>query len=145
VQSAAETIPGMQQQIRQVENRINLLLGQAPDYVVRSRSLTDHAMPLEVPAGLPSDLLERRDIRAAEQDLIASDARVGVSRTAYFPQLSLSGVLGGASTQLSSLFSDENTTWTLRSQVAQPLFTGGRITSRTKLAEAAAKASANPI
>lgn len=136
VQSAAETIPALQQQIGQTENRINLLLGQAPDGVIRGSSLADQAMPLEVPAGLPSDLLERRpDIRAAEQELIAADARVGVSRAAYFPRLSLSGVLGGVSTQLSSLFSDENTTWNLRSQVAQPIFTAGRIKSRVKMAE----------
>ena len=125
-----KTIPGIQQQIEQTENRISLLLGQNPGDVLRGRSLTDQDLPPEVPAGLPSALLERRpDIRAAEQDLIAANAQIGVARAAYFPTLSLSGALGGASTQLSSLFSASNSTWSLVPQVTQPIFTGGRIKS----------------
>lgn len=136
VQTAAEMIPAIQQQIGQTENRINLLLGQSPAAVERGRSLTDQFMPLEVPAGLPSELLERRpDIRAAEQDLIAANAMIGAARAAYFPRLSLSGVLGGASTQLSSLFSTDRTTWNLRPQVTQPIFSAGRIRSEVRYTE----------
>jgi multidrug efflux system outer membrane protein len=137
VQTAAETIPAIQEQIGQSENRISLLLGQNPGSTVRGRSLTDQDMPPEVPAGLPSSLLERRpDIRAAEQDLIAANAEIGVARAAYFPRLTLSGALGGASTQLSSLFSADHTLWNLHSQVTQPIFTAGRIKSGVKFAEA---------
>jgi len=137
VYTAAETIPEIQQQIEQSENQINLLLGQNPDGVLRGRSLTEQTFPPEVPAGLPSALLERRpDIRAAEQDLVAANAEIGVARAAYFPQLSLSGALGGASTQLSSLFSGPHSTWNLAPQVAQPIFTGGRIKSNVALARA---------
>jgi multidrug efflux system outer membrane protein len=94
-------------------------------------------MPPEVPAGLPSSLLERRpDIHTAEQDLIAANAEVGVARAAYFPRLTLSGALGGASTQLSSLFSADHSLWNLHSQVTQPIFTAGRIKSGVKFAEA---------
>jgi len=137
VQTAEETIPAIQEQIGLTENRINLLLGQNPGSVARGRSLTDQEVPPEVPAGLPSTLLERRpDIRAAEQALIAANAEIGVARAAYFPRLSLSGALGGASTQLTSLFSADHSTWNLAAQVTQPIFTAGRIKSGVKFAEA---------
>ena len=137
VQTAAESIPAIQQQIGVTENRITLLLGQSPDTVARGRSLTDQPMPPEVPAGLPSELLERRaDIRAAEQDLVAANAVIGVARAAYFPRLTLSGLLGGASTQLSSLFSADHAAWNLRSQLTQPIFTAGRIKSGVRFTEA---------
>lgn len=137
VQTAAETIPDIQKQIEQTENRINLLLGQGPGSVVRGQSLTDQNLPPDVPAGLPSALLERRpDIHAAEQDLIAANAEIGVARAAFFPRLSLSGLLGGASTQLTSLFSADHSTWNLAPQVTQPIFTAGRVKSGVKLTEA---------
>jgi len=137
VQTAAETIPDIQQQIGTTENRIGLLLGQGPGNVSRGKSLTDQIMPPEVPPGLTSALLERRpDIRAAEQELIAANAEIGVARAAYFPRLTLSGFLGGASTQLSSLFSGDHSTWNLHPQVTQPIFTAGRIRSGVKFSEA---------
>jgi multidrug efflux system outer membrane protein len=90
-----------------------------------------------VPAGLPSALLERRpDIRAAEQNLIAANADIGVAKAAYFPQLSLSGMLGGQSTQLSSLFNGPHSAWSFVPQVTQPIFTAGRLRSNVRLAQA---------
>jgi multidrug efflux system outer membrane protein len=137
VDTAAQAIPGLEQQIAQTENQIKLLLGENPGDVARGNSLTEQALPPEVPAGLPSELLERRpDIRAAEQDLIAANAEIGVARAAYFPQLSLSGLLGGQSTQLSNLFSGPASTWSLVPQLSQPIFTAGRLKSNVKLAEA---------
>jgi len=137
VQTAAETVPAIQEQIGRTENQINLLLGQSPGGVPRGRSLTDQDLPPEVPAGLPSALLERRpDIHAAEQDLIAANAEIGVARAAYFPRLTLSGAVGGASTQLLSLFSAEHSIWSLQPQVTQPIFTAGRISSGVKFTEA---------
>lgn len=137
VYTAAETIPAIQRQIEQTENQITLLLGQNPGGVVRGNSLTEQDLPPEVPAGLPSALLERRpDIRAAEQDLIAANAEIGVAKAAYFPQLSLSGFLGGQSTQLSSLFSGPHSAWSLVPLVTQPIFTAGRLKSGVKLAQA---------
>ena len=137
VYTAAETIPATQDRIEQSENQISLLLGENPGGVTRGRSLTDQDLPPDVPPGLPSALLERRpDIRAAEQDLIAANAEIGVARAAYFPQISLSGLLGGASTQLSSLFSGPHSTWSVVPQVTQPIFTAGRITSSVRLAQA---------
>ena len=137
VDTAAETIPQLQERIEQTENQISLLLGKNPGEVVRGRSLTEQELPPEVPTGLPSALLERRpDIRAAEQNLIAANAEIGVAKAAYFPQISLSGFLGGQSTQLSNLFSSPSRVWTLTPQVAQPVFTAGRLKSNVKLTEA---------
>ena len=137
VSSAAETIPTLQQQIEQTENQVNLLIGENPGNVTRGRKFVEQEMPPEVPAGMPSSLLERRpDIRAAEQALIAANANIGVAKAAYFPQLSLSGLLGGQSTQLSSLFSGPHSTWSFVPQLSQPIFTAGRLKSNVKLAEA---------
>jgi outer membrane protein, multidrug efflux system len=152
VYTASETIPEIQRQIEQTENQISLLLGDNPGPIRRGRSLTEQEIlpqapagspsaileaPPEVPAGLPSALLERRpDIQAAEQNLVAANAEIGVARAAYFPTLSLSGALGGASTQLSSLFSGPHSTWSLIPQVTQPIFTAGRLKSSVKFAEA---------
>src|ERR1700751_5207662 len=106
VYTASETIPTLQQQIEQTENRISLLLGKNPGGILRGRSLTEQELPPDVPAGLPSALLERRpDIRAAEQTLIAANAQIGVAKAAYFPQVSLTGFLGGQDSQLANLFS----------------------------------------
>jgi len=137
VSSAAQTIPTLQQQIEQTENQISLLVGKNPGSIVRGRKFIDQEMPPEVPAGLPSSLLERRpDIRAAEQALIAANANIGVAKAAYFPQLSLSGLLGGQSSQLASLFRGPHSTWSFVPQVSQPIFTAGRLKANVKLAEA---------
>jgi multidrug efflux system outer membrane protein len=137
VSTAAETIPQIQQQIEQTENQISLLLGENPNGILRGRKFTDQQLPPQVPPGLPSSLLERRpDIRAAEQALIAANANIGVAKAAYFPQLSLSGFLGGQSTQLASLFSGPNSAFSFVPQVTQPIFTAGRLRSNVRLAEA---------
>jgi len=136
VYTAAETIPTLQNQIGQTENQITLLLGQNPGGVERGQSLTEQSLP-EVPPGLPSALLERRpDVRASEASLIAANAEIGVAKAAYFPEVSLSGFLGGQSTQLTSLFSGPNSAWSLVPQVTQPIFTAGRLKSGVRLAQA---------
>jgi len=135
--TASQTIPGIQQQIEQTENQVRLLLGEGPGPVPRGRRFAEQGFPPEVPAGLPSALLERRpDIRAAEDALIAANAQIGVARAAYFPTLSLSGLLGGSSTQLTALFSGPNSTWSLVPQATVPIFTAGRIKSGVRLSEA---------
>jgi multidrug efflux system outer membrane protein len=137
VETAAETIPSLEQQIEQTENLISLLLGKNPGAVVRGKSLTEQEFPPDVPAGLTSALLERRpDIRAAEQSLIAANAEIGVAKAAYFPQISLTAALGGQSSQLSSLFSGPSRTFSFVPQVTQPIFTAGRLRSNVKLTEA---------
>jgi multidrug efflux system outer membrane protein len=137
VDTAAETIPTLQQQIEQTENQISLLLGKNPGEVIREGKFNEELFPPEVPTGLPSALLERRpEIREAEQNLIAQNANIGVAKAAYFPQLSLSGLLGGQSSQLSSLFSGPHSAWTFVPQVSQPIFTAGRLRSNVRLAQA---------
>jgi multidrug efflux system outer membrane protein len=136
VSSAAATIPTLQEQAEQTENQISLLLGRNPDGIVRGKFM-DQQLPPDVPAGLPSSLLERRpDIRAAEQALIAANANIGVARAAYFPQVSLSGALGGQSSQLARLFAGPNTSWSFFPEVSQPIFTAGRLKSGVRLAKA---------
>ena len=137
VYTASETIPTLQQQVEQNENQISLLLARNPAGIVRGRSLIEQEPPPEVPAGLPSALLERRpDIRAAEQSLIAANANIGVAKAAYFPQISLSGFIGGQSTQLASLFNGPHSAWNFVPQITQPIFTAGRLRSNLRLAEA---------
>jgi NodT family efflux transporter outer membrane factor (OMF) lipoprotein len=136
VETAAASIPTTRQQIEQTENQIELLLGQNPGPVSRGRTLIDQHIP-DVPAGLPSALLERRpDIRAAEQALIAANANIGVAKAAYFPQITLTGSIGGQSSTLSNLFSGPNGTWSFVPQLTQPIFTAGRLRSNVRLAEA---------
>ena len=141
VYSASETIPDLRKRIEQTENQISLLIARNPDAIERGHALTEQELP-EVPAGLPSALVERRpDIRAAEENLIAANANIGVAKAAYFPQISLSGFLGGQSTQLASLFNGPNTAWNFVPQVTQPIFTAGRIKSGVRLAEAQQQAA----
>src|SRR5580698_1289060 len=137
VVTADVTISSLQQQIEQSENQISMLLGENPSGIMRKGAFDENALPPDVPAGLPSTLLERRpDIRAAEQNLIAANADIGIAKAAYFPTLSLSGLLGGQSTQLSSLFSGPNSAWSFIPQLSQPIFTAGRLRSTVRLAEA---------
>jgi outer membrane protein, multidrug efflux system len=137
VDTADVTISNLQQQIEQTENRVTLLLGENPGGIMRKGTFGESGLPPEVPAGMPSALLERRpDIRAAEQNLIAANADIGVAKAAYFPRLSLSGLLGWQSTALSNLFSEPNSAWSFVPQLSQPIFTAGRLRANVKLAEA---------
>jgi outer membrane protein, multidrug efflux system len=137
VSSAAATIPALEEQIEQTENRIALLLGDNPKTIGRGHSLVEQEVTPEVPAGVPSALLDRRpDIRAAEQTLIAANANIGVAKASYFPQISLTSLIGGQSSSLANLFAGPNGTWTFVPQITQPVFAGGRIKSGVRLAEA---------
>jgi outer membrane protein, multidrug efflux system len=137
VYGAAQVIPFTEQQIQQTENAISLLLGQPPGDIARGRSLIEQQEPPAVPPGVPSSLLERRpDIRAAEQNLVAANAFIGVAKAAYFPQISLTGLFGFQSTDLSGLFSGSTRAWQFVPQLTQPIFNAGRISSNVKLSEA---------
>jgi len=137
VYGAAQTIPDVERLIEQTENQIQLLLGLSPGAVVRGLPLTEQPQLPSVPPGLPSSLLERRpDILAAEQNLIAANAIIGVAKAAYFPQITLTGYLGSETDQLSNLFTGPARAWQFVPQILQPIFEGGRIRSTVKLREA---------
>jgi multidrug efflux system outer membrane protein len=122
--------------IPQLENALSILLGRNPGPIPRGKTLDELALP-DVPAGLPSDLLEQRpDIRRAEQDLIAANAQIGVAKSLYYPAISLTGVFGFASTDLTKLFRGSSQAWSWAIPVATPVFTAGAIRGQVKLAEA---------
>jgi len=137
VYTASATLPDLERQIEQEENYIRFLLAQNPGPITRGRSLTEQARPPTVPAGLPSQLLERRpDIHEAEEQLVAANARIGVARAAYFPSISLTGTAGFISSALSNLFTKPAGTWVAAASVTQPVFTAGLLQANVRLAEA---------
>lgn len=137
VYQASQTIPDTERAIEQTENQVSLLLGNNPGPIPRGRPLAQQEELPAVPAGLPSSLLERRpDIRAAEQNLVAQRALVSAAKAAYFPRISLTGLLGFQSNQLSNLFTGPSRAWSFVPQITQPIFTAGRLKSNVKFARA---------
>ena len=137
VYQASQTIPDTERAIQQTENQISLLLGNNPGSITRGTPLAQQEELPAVPAGLPSALLERRpDIRSAQENLVAQGALVSAAKAAYFPRISLTGLLGFQSNQLSSLFTGPSRAWTFVPQLTQPIFTGGRLKSNVKFARA---------
>lgn len=137
VYTAAAAIPDLERRIEQQENFISILLGQNPTPVTRGKSLLDTKILPTVPAGLPSSLLERRpDIQSAEQQLVAANARIGVAKAAYFPQISLTALAGFQSPALANLFTGPAGLWSFGAQLTQPIFTAGKLRSNVRLTEA---------
>ena len=135
-EDALAVIPQTEKLISQTEHALSVLLGRNPGPIPRGQAIDQFVLPA-VPAGLPSDILERRpDIRQAEQDLIAANARIGVARSLYFPTISLTGTAGSASAQLSDLFTGPAGAWSFAGQLVTPIFTAGRIAGEVKAAEA---------
>jgi multidrug efflux system outer membrane protein len=135
LQQAQAQVFSSQQSIAQTENQISILLGRNPGPIARGIALVDQPHLASVPTGLPSALLERRpDVRQSEELLVAANANVGVAKAAYFPQISLTGQFGAASTALTSFLQGPATVWSLGGEVLQPLYAGGAITSAYKLA-----------
>ncbi|PCE32223.1 efflux transporter outer membrane subunit [Burkholderia ubonensis] len=130
------TISQLDTQIAQQEHALSVLLGRNPGPIMRGRPLAELETPA-VPAGLPSDLLERRpDLRQAEQNLIAQNALIGAARALYFPSISLTGLFGSVSAQFSNLFTGPARAWSFAGSATLPIFTGGNITGQVHQAEA---------
>jgi NodT family efflux transporter outer membrane factor (OMF) lipoprotein len=136
--TATSQIANIERQIGQTEDALSVLLGNNPGDIPRGKGLTDFKAPPRVPAGLPSALLERRpDIRQAEDSLIAANAQIGAARAQYFPDISLSGFLGGQSRALSNLFLGPARSWTFAApSLVAPIFNAGAIRGNVRLTEA---------
>ena len=135
-EQALATIPSLVKVIAQQENALSVILGGNPGPIPRGKTMDDLDLP-EVPAGLPSDLLAQRpDIRQAEQNLIAANARIGVAKALYFPTISLTGAFGVASTDLAQLFTGPARAWSWAVPISVPIFTGGAIGGQVKASEA---------
>ncbi len=137
VQEAAEVIPDTQRAVEQTENQISILLGENPTAIPRGLPLTEQPLPATVPAGLPSQLLERRpDIQESEQNLIAANAEIGVARAQLFPQLPLTGTAGLQSIGLNNLFNWPSRYWNWSAPVSQPIFNSGSLRANVRLSQA---------
>ncbi|WP_233271947.1 TolC family protein [Paraburkholderia acidiphila] len=136
-ESAQASVFSIQQQIAQQEDAISLLLGQNHGPIPRGKAITALSAPA-IPSGLPSTLLERRpDVLQAEQALVAANASIGAARAQYFPDISLTGMFGAASTALSGLWTGPARVWSFAGALTQPIFKGGAIAGSVHQAEAA--------
>ncbi len=132
----ASSIPEIERQIEANENTLNLLLGRNPGPIPRGQAIEAQPMPPEIPAGLPSTLLERRpDVRQAEQNLVSANALVGVAVANFFPTISLTGLFGAVSPDVNTLY-PAGKTWSIAAGLIGPLFQGGRLRSQYDVAYA---------
>jgi multidrug efflux system outer membrane protein len=137
LRSATAQIAASERLIAQEENALSILLARTPGGIRRGKRLDELVTPAEVPAGLPSMLLARRpDIREAEQRLIAANAQIGAARALYFPQISLTGFMGGQTRALTELFTGPARQWSFSPLASLPIFNAGRVRSNVKLTEA---------
>ncbi|HRH85899.1 MAG TPA: efflux transporter outer membrane subunit [Rubrivivax sp.] len=140
-ESAAAQIPLIESQIAQTQSSLAVLIGRDPGPIVRGKSVYELQLPL-VPAGVPSQLLERRpDLAQAEQQLIAANAQIGAAKALYFPTISLTGAYGNASADLSKLFSGPAKVWSYAGTLAGPIFTFGAVSGQVMQAEAGQQAA----
>lgn len=136
-QLALASIPGIEQQIVAQENLISILLGRNPEPIPRGSNIDEFIAP-SVPPDLPSTLLERRpDILQAEQNLVITNANIGVARSLYYPTITLTGLLGSVSTAFGNFLTGPSSTWSVAAGLAGPIFTFGAITGQVRTAEAA--------
>ena len=138
----AALVPDTENRIVAKENEISVLLGRPAQATERGTALVDQALPPEVPAGVPSQLLERRpDLMEAEQNLVSANAEIGASFANYFPRVGLTAVGGAVSAELSNLLKGSSSLWSIGAEAAGPLFTAGRTTYEWRAAQAATDAA----
>jgi len=136
VASARIALATLVRQRAQAVNALTLLAGKPLADLPEAKPLSDQNIVVELPAGLPSDLLTRRpDIRAAEQRLKSANANIGAARAAFFPRISLTAGIGTASNALSGLFDAGSRTWSFAPQLVMPIFDAGRNKGNLTLSE----------
>jgi outer membrane protein, multidrug efflux system len=137
VYGAEASIADIQRRREQQENLLCILLGRNPGSIHRGEGFVTHQVRADVPAGLPSSLLERRpDLQFAEQQLVAANANIGQAKAAFYPQVTLTGFYGFQSVALSDLFTGASRTWQFGPAVTLPLFTGGRLRANLNITQA---------
>ena len=137
VETAQAQVALLERGQEQTENLIQFLLGRPPGPVRRGRKLTDQPQPPQVPAGLPSALLERRpDLLATEQQLVAANARVGVAKAAFFPSINLTAYGGAATSDLVGIAERRGAAYSMLGVVDIPIFDAGRRRGDYKTAKA---------
>ena len=140
-ETAAAQIPQIESQIAQLETALSILVGRNPGPIVRGKAIVELRQPA-VPAGLPSQLLERRpDLMQAEQQLIAANAQIGAAKALYFPTISLTGALGSGSADLNKLFTGPARVWSYAGQAIGPIFTFGAVSGQVAQAEGGQQAA----
>lgn len=138
--SAAARTAELQRQMVQAENHLSVLLGRRPFSVTRGHSLDEQVVPPEVPAGLPSELLQRRpDLLVAERQLAAVTARIGAAKAERFPRITLTGLLGVAHPELSLLFTDPSSFGVFGAGLAAPLLNAQVLGFQQEAVEAQSK------
>jgi multidrug efflux system outer membrane protein len=138
--NAAARSAEFERQMVQKENQISVLVGRNPSQIKRGRSLTEQVLPPAVPAGLPSELLQRRpDVVQAEQQLAAATARIGVAKAERFPRFAITGLLGVAHPQLSQLFTNDSAFGAVGPGFIAPLFSAPLLGFQQKAIEAQAR------
>jgi len=137
VARAKAVIPDLERQIEQKENHLSILVGTNPQDIIRSSSLRKQTLPPNIPPGLPSTLLERRpDIVEAEHQLVSANAKIGVAKAAFFPQISLTGNFGAQSLAFSDLFIGTSRMWAFGPSITVPLFNAGRNRANVEVSQA---------
>ena len=135
-EQAVAAIPEIESQITRTENLLSVLLGRNPGSIQRGLPLEKLTLA-SIPPDIPSDILSRRpDIIQAEQNLIAANALIGVARAEYFPRISLTGLAGVVSGDLSDLLESDSLVWSIGGDAIGAIFTGGRISAGVKQSQA---------
>jgi len=136
VTTAQQQIPETERRIEQKENEISTLLGRNPGPIARGQPLVDQKIPDAVPPGLPSELLDRRpDLRAAEDSLVAANARIGEAKALLYPRISLTASGGFASSDLTKILNGSSSFWDVGLALTQPIFNGGRLRANVRATE----------